>query len=239
MWDKAINNTDYQYSYGQGLEGAKPVNVAGAQSSARFAWGAKMDGLSTIQYDGNSYAYSPYKNNISNFYRVGPSLNNTGGGSGGGDRGTFRLSLSNLDNSSIVRNGGLNRKTINLNVNQKITDKLSATVVANYIDEQDRNRAQLSDGPGNPNNGLFLAPNINENILKPGTDSKGNEIVFSDDNYVTNPWFAVTKFINITGRNRLISSVSAKYNFTDWLYAQGRVGYDLENDRIFQVTPTG
>jgi len=239
VWDKAINYTDYQYVYGQGQNGAKPANVAEAQKTGRLSFGGKLDGTPTIQYDGNSYAYSPYKKNIANFYRTGPSLTNTVSVSSGGDRGTFRLSLSNLDNSSIVRNSGLNRKTINLNVSQKITDKLNATVVANYIDEQDKNRAQLSDGPGNPNNGLFLATNINENILKPGYDSKGNEIVFSDDNYVTNPWFAVNKFINNTGRKRLISSVSAKYNLTDWLYAQGRVGYDLENDRILQVTPTG
>ena len=238
-WDRAINSTDYQYEYGQGQNGVRPGNTTEARNTSRLAWGAKMDGLPTIQYDGNSYAYSPYKNNIANFYRVGPSLTNTVAVSSGGDQGTFRLSLSNLDNSSIVRNGGLNRKTINLNVSQKITDKLSATVVANYIDEQDKNRAQLSDGPGNPNNGLFLAPNINENILRPGYDSQGNEVVFSDDNYVTNPWFAVTKFINNTSRKRLIAAISAKYNFTDWLYAQGRVGYDLENDRIFQVTPTG
>ncbi|HTI08571.1 MAG TPA: SusC/RagA family TonB-linked outer membrane protein [Puia sp.] len=239
MWDKAINFTDYQYVYGQGQNGNKPANQTEAQNTGRLAWGAKMDGASVIAFDGNSYAYSPYKKNIADFYRTGPSLTNTIAVSGGGERGTFRLSLSNLDNSSIVRNSGINRKTINLNVMQKITDKLTASIIANYIDEQDRNRSQLSDGPGNPNNGMFLAPNIKEKILSPGYDSKGNEIVFSDDNYVTNPYFAVNKFINNTGRKRLISSVSGKYNFTDWLYLQGRVGYDLENDRIFQVTPTG
>jgi len=238
-WDKAVNSTDYQYVYGQGQNGIKPGNATEARNTARLAWGAKMDGASVIQYNGNSYPYSPYKKNIADFYQIGPTFTNTVALSSGGDRGTFRLSLSNLDNSSIVRNSGLNRKTINLNVTQKVTDNLSATVIANYIDEQDKNRAQLSDGPGNPNNGLFLAPNISENILKPGYDSKGNEIVFSDDNYVTNPWFAVNKFINNTGRKRLIAALSAKYNFTDWLYAQGRIGYDLENDRIFQVTPTG
>ncbi|HMH24167.1 MAG TPA: SusC/RagA family TonB-linked outer membrane protein [Puia sp.] len=238
-WDKAVNNTDFQYVYGQGQNGAKPANKVEAQNTARLAWGGKLDGQSVIQYDGNSYAYSPYKDNIKNFYRTGPSLTNTVSIGGGNDRGTFRLSLSNLDNSSIVRNSGLDRKTINLNLSQKITDKLSATVVANYIDEAGRNRAQLSDGPGNPNNGFFLAPNINENILKPGYDATGTEVVFSDDNYVTNPWFVVSKFINNTGRKRLITAVTGKYNFTDWLYAQGRVGYDLENDRILQITPTG
>ncbi|HMH24169.1 MAG TPA: SusC/RagA family TonB-linked outer membrane protein [Puia sp.] len=239
LWDKAINNTDFQYVYGQGQNGAKPANITEARNTTRLSWGARLDGSPFTQFDGNTYNYSAYKDNVANFYRTGPSLTNTIALSGGNDRSTFRLSLSNLDNSSVLRNSGLDRKTINLNLTEKITGKLTATVMANYIDESDRNRSQLSDGPGNPNNGFFLATNIDENILRPGYDATGAEIVFSDDNYVTNPWFVVNKFINNTGRKRLIAAVTGKYNFTDWLYAQGRVGYDLENDRIFQVAPTG
>jgi TonB-linked SusC/RagA family outer membrane protein len=238
-WDRAINNTDYQYEYGQGLEGVRPANATAAIKSNRFAWGEKMDGKATPQYNGQSYAYSPFKDNLRNFYRTGPSLTNTVSVGQGTDRGNFRLSASSLDNSSIVRNSGINRKNITLNATQKITDKLSATVFADYIDEQDRNRPQLSDGPGDPNNFQFLAPNVDERIFQPGQDANGNEIVFSDDNYVTNPWFVVRNWINNTSRHRLISAVSAKYNFTDWLYAMGRAGYDKEDDRIFQVTPTG
>jgi TonB-linked SusC/RagA family outer membrane protein len=239
QWDRAMNNTDFQYQYGQGVEGAKPVTTTGALTSNRFAWGSKLDGSQTIQYNGKNYAYSPFKDNLKNFYRTGPSLTNTVSVGSGTDRGNYRLSVSSLDNSSIVRNSGLDRKTINLNATQKITDKLSTTVFINYIDEQDRNRPQLSDGPGDPNNFQFLSPNVDERIFQPGQDANGNEIVFSDDNYVTNPWFVVRNFINNTSRHRLIGAVSGKYNFTDWLYVMGRVGYDKEDDRIFQVTPTG
>ncbi len=237
--DKPIDYTDYQYVYGQGLYGAKPANATAAQNSARFSWGAKLDGSQVIGFDGKQYAYSPYKDNIANFYRSGSSVTNTVAVSGGGDKGSFRLSLSNLSNQSIVRNSGIDRKTVNLNVKQKITDKLEVTVMENYIQQEDKNQSFLSDGPGNPNNGLFLANNINENILKPGYDASGNEVVFSDDPYVTNPWFVVNKWINNLSRKRLISDVSAKYNFTDWLYIQSRLGYDLENDRGLGVTPTG
>ncbi len=240
MFDKAINYTDYQYVYGQGQQGVKPGNVADAQASGRLSWGSKLDGSSTIQYDGNSYAYSAYKDNIKNFYRTGPSLTNTISVSSGTDRGNFRLSASNLDNKSIVRNSGLSRKTINLNLEQKVTDKLKVSVLANYIDQEDKNKSLLSDGPLNPNNGLFLANNINEKILAPGYDPlTGQEIQFSDDNYVTNPWFVVNQYKATLGRKRLISAVTAKYNFTEWLYAQGRIGYDQENDRAFSVTPWG
>jgi len=239
QFDKAANYTDYQYVYGSGDAGLKPTTTAGALSSNRFAWGAKMDGTQVVQYNGKTYAYSPFKDNIRNFYQTGPTWTNTVSVGAGTDRGNFRLSASTLDNTSIVRNSGIARRTINLNVNQKITDRLSATLFANYIDEQDHNRPQLSDGPGDPNNFQFLAPNVDERIFQPGQDANGREIVFSDDNYVTNPWFVVKNWVNNTGRKRLIGNTSVKYNFLDWLYAMGRVGIDKEDDRIFQVTPTG
>src|SRR5262249_4571885 len=100
-------------------------------------------------------------------------------------------------------------------------------------------RAGLSDGPGNPNNGFFLASNIDERILAPGYDATGKEIVFSDDPYVTNPYFVINKWKTSIGRKRLISAISGKYNFTSWLYAMARLGYDHINDRGEGVTPTG
>jgi outer membrane receptor protein involved in Fe transport len=240
MVEKAVDNTDFQYVYGQGVGGAKPTTAASAQASGRMSWGGKLDGSQVIQFDGKTYAYSAVKDNISNFYRSGPSLTNTVALSKGGDNGAFRLSFSNLSNNSIVRNSGLKRNTINLNLDQNITSKLSVKFVANYVDEQSKNRPQLSDGPMNANNGLFLATNINENILNPGYDpATGNEIQFSDDEYVTNPWFVVNQYVNNLGRKRLITSTAVKYNFTSWLYAQGRIGYDLAHDRLFKVEPTG
>ncbi|MDX2045849.1 MAG: SusC/RagA family TonB-linked outer membrane protein [Chitinophagaceae bacterium] len=240
MAENAIDNTDFQYVYGQGVGGIKPATVAAAQQSGRMSWGAKLDGSSVIQFDGNSYPYSPAKDNIKNFYRTGTSFTNTIAVSKGGENGAFRLSFSNLDNKSILRNSGLDRKTINLNIDQDITDRLSVKFVANYIDEQSQNRPQLSDGPMNGNNGLFLATNIDQSILAPGYNPvTGYEIQFSDDEYVTNPWFVVNQYVNNLGRKRLITSGTVRYNFAKWLYAQGRVGYDLAHDRLFKVTPWG
>jgi TonB-linked SusC/RagA family outer membrane protein len=237
--DKPIDYSDYQYEYGQGQNGEKPATAAAALGTDRLSWGSKLDGSQVIGYDGNQYTYSPYKNNFTNFYRNGYTLTNTISVSGGGDNGTYRVSASTLGNDNVTINSGISRKTFNLNLNQNVTQKLNVSVIGNYIDEQDRNREYLSDGPGNPNNFLFLATNVNNEIFKPGYNPDGSEIVFSDDNYVTNPWFVVNRWINNTGRKRLIGSLSARYNFTDWIYAMARVGYDHENDDYLQVTPTG
>ncbi|SHL98192.1 SusC/RagA family TonB-linked outer membrane protein [Chitinophaga sp. CF418] len=239
--DKAIDYTEYQYTYGQGQHGVKPANAADALSSTRLSWGSKLDGSMTPQFDGKSYAYSAVDDNISRFYRSGPTFTNTLSVSGGGEKGVFRVSASSMDNRSILRNSGLKRKTFNLNLEQNVTTKLKISALVNYIDDKSQNRPQLSDGPLNANNGIFLATNINEDLMKPGynPDNNGREVVWTDDNFVSNPWFVVNQYMNNIDRRRWISALTARYDLFDFLYAQARIGYDNINDRKFRVTPWG
>ena len=240
--DKPIDPTDFQYEYGQGQHGAKPANATDALNTTRLSWGAKLDGQSTIQFDGSSYPYSAQKNNIEDFYRTALGSTNTVSVGSGTENGNFRLSASNLDALSVVNNSNLVRRTVNLNINQTIWNKLNVSLLATYIDEASHNRAYLSDGPLNPNNVQFLAANVNQSLLSPGYDPTspvGVEQSWTDDIYVTNPYFVVNKGINDVARKRLISAITARYNFNDWIYLQGRVGWDVLNDRYLQVNPTG
>jgi TonB-linked SusC/RagA family outer membrane protein len=238
QFDQAIHSEDFQQVYGQGQLGQKPVSVTDALNAGSLAWGAKLDGSSVIQFDGKSYPYSAVKNNIYSFYNTGRTFTNTVAFTGGGANGSYRLSLSDANNNAIVPNSGLDRKTINFNTTQTVIPHLDVTVIANYINDVEKNKSSLSDGPGNPNNVLFLAPNEDQKILAPGYNSAGVEQQFTNDNYVTNPYFAAYKFVSNTNRQRLIGSLSGKYNFTDWAYAQLRMGYDNINDKRIDITPT-
>jgi TonB-linked SusC/RagA family outer membrane protein len=239
--DRAVDNTDFQDQYGQGSQNLRPTDKASAIVSGNTAWGQRLDGTPTIGIDGQLHAYSKVKGNINNFYRTAPSWTNTVAISGGGEKGTYRLSLSNLDNKSILRNSGLTRRTVNFNTSYDLTTKLSFNLTASYIDQNDTNRPQLSDSPLNANNILFLAPNIDQNTLNPGFDANNNglETAWNSDSYATNPWFVVNQFVNDVSRKRLISSLSARYDFTSYLFLQGRIGYDYSSDRRFGVTPYG
>lgn len=239
--DQAINFTNYQYQYGQGLNGQRPQNQISALNSGMLSWGERLDGASTIQFDGNRYPYSAVRNNMSQFYRIGSSLTNSLALSAGNENGSFRLSLANLDNQSILRNSGLRRRTVNFNGTQKF-GKLTIDLMANFVDDFSNNRPQLSDGPMNANNINFLATNVSEAILRPGYDvsaERGNEIQYNDDIFVTNPWFVVNRYENDLKRKRLISAITAKYDFTKSLYGLVRLGYDSMNDELFKITPTG
>ncbi len=237
--DKVRNDLDYQNQYGQGVNGQKPTDAGSAMNDGSLAWGPRLDGSMVPQFDGKSYAYSAVPNNILSFYNTGHTFTNTVAFTGGGDNGSFRFSLSDLNNAGVVPNSGLDRKSFNLNTTQSVTKKLDVNLVANYIVDNEKNRASLSDGPGNPNNVLFLAPNEDQKILAPGYGPTGAESQFTNDNYVTNPYFAAYKFSSTTSRDRLITSASAKYNFTNWLYGQVRLGYDIINDKRVDITPTG
>ncbi|WP_158827480.1 SusC/RagA family TonB-linked outer membrane protein [Mucilaginibacter lacusdianchii] len=239
QFDKPVDNTDFQQVYGQGQNGTKPGTAAEALLTGNLAWGPKMDGSQVIQFNGQTYAYSPVKDNYISFYRTAPSYTNTVSLTNGGENGSFRLSLSNLRANSIVPNSYLDRKTFNFNGQQSVTKKLDITVIANYLIEKGKNRSALSDGPGNPNNVQFLAPNEDQSILANSRTATGREQSFTNDTYVTNPYFAAYEFQNNTIRKRLISSLAAKYNFTKWLYAQARLGYDNINDTRTSIEPTG
>jgi TonB-linked SusC/RagA family outer membrane protein len=237
--DKVRNDLDYQTQYGQGQNGQKPTDIGSAMNDGSLAWGPRLDGSQVIQFDGKMYPYSAVPNNILSFYRTGHTFSNTVAFTGGGDHGAFRFSVSDLNNASVVPNSGLDRKSFNLNTTQSVTSKLDVSLVANYIVDNENNRPGLSDGPGNPNNVLFLSPNEDQRILAPGYGANGAETQFTNDNYVTNPYFAAYKFVTNTSRERLITTASAKYNFTNWLYAQLREGYDVINDKRIDITPTG
>jgi TonB-linked SusC/RagA family outer membrane protein len=238
--DDVVDHTDFQYEYGQGLLGVKPVSGASAYQSGQSSWGAKIDGSNTPQFDGVSRPYSAQKDNIKNFYRTGTTLTNTIAMSGGNENGNFRLSASNMLNQSVVPNSGITRNTFNLNVNSRLMRKLILAVIGNYIIEKSDNRPSLSDSPGNSNYGItFLPTTLSQDVLKPGYLPDGSEINYSSGVYQTNPWFAAERFINNLSRNRFIASASLRYEFTDWLYLQGRIGRDFSNDRSTSVTPTG
>lgn len=241
QFDKAVDNSDYQYEYGQGQHGIRPNNRNAAISDGLYSWGEKLDGASTIASDGNSYPYSAVTDNVSTFYRTAPSVTNSVSVAGGGEKGTYRLSAANLDAKSVLPNSGMVRKTFNFSTNQQLSDKLSVNLVANYIDQNDKNKAYLSDSPLNANYSVqFLPTNTNVGILAPGFDSvTGAEMTWNDNSYVTNPYFVTSQLVNNNARKRFIAAITTKYSFTSYLSLQARLGYDLTNDRSLSVTPTG
>jgi TonB-linked SusC/RagA family outer membrane protein len=238
--DQPLNLTDWQYEYGSGSRGLAPTSQGEAIAFGRMSWGAKLDGSSVVQPDGVSRPYIAQKNNIKNFYNTGSTFSNTVALTGGTEAANFRFSASNLDNKGIVPNNSVNRKTFNLSANGVLAKKIQFEGKAQYNIEETKNRTFTADFQKNPNAGAQLvATNIDVRTLAPGVDAKGNEVVWSDYIYATNPYFAINKIVNGDTRRRFIGSFTTKYNITDAFYARARLGIDNSIISGFNVEPSG
>lgn len=235
-----IDYRDFQTTYGQGSQGNKPTTATAALNTGDKSWGAVQDGSNAVNLLGNTYQYSQGPDNWKNFYKTGINNQSSVAISGSTDQMTYRVGLSNLYNSSNIPNSGMKQQGINLNTTYNISKKLSLAVTANYIFEQVKNRALLSDASTNVNATLmYLANGYDVRWLKPGVKADGTELTPTNQLYFNNPYFLTDYHQNNTDRNRLTGGATLKYNILDWLYAQAQVTRDGYIFDFRKVTPTG
>jgi len=139
-FDQPINYHDFQDKYGQGVNGLKPADQNAAYQSGQSSWGEKLDGTMVMQYDGVARPYVAQKDNFKNFYKTGSTFTNTVSIGNSNESGSYRFSASDLNNKAIIPNSGLSKNTFNLNVNYKVTSKLTFDLVANYVVDNYKNR---------------------------------------------------------------------------------------------------
>lgn len=229
----------YQYEYGMGNRGLKPTTVQEALTSN--SWGAKLDGSSVIQFDGKSRPYSAVQDNLTNFYRTGRTFTNSVALTGATERATYRLSMNDLSNTSVIPNSGLRRNNFALNVNANLGEKLSMITNIKYIIEKATNRPRLSDSPGSATYAINAMPtSLGVAALKESqVDARNYELTWSDNIYIQNPYYAAYNWLNSDQKNRIIGTFEPRYDINDWLYLKGRIGFDNFSYRYQDQTPYG
>jgi TonB-linked SusC/RagA family outer membrane protein len=271
------NLTDFQTSHGSGGM-VSPAGVPGLQNQFakkpesiqeafnnnwnQQAWGPRLDGTETVQFDGKTRPYSDAGDNWKRFYQLGHQLTNTIALTGGSETQSFRLSLSDLRSKGNFPNSGFDRFNATLTANSKIGNKITMNAKVLYSNENTKNRPRLSDAPGNANLALYYTPadvNINDMIgdpNKPGAvpsvamqqemgivirDQKnpGEEFQSSGNIFQNNPWWSSYQYRNFDTRDRVIANGEVRYNITDFLYLSGQGGMDLWTLKNTQLTPQG
>ncbi|MCX6218486.1 SusC/RagA family TonB-linked outer membrane protein [Spirosoma sp.] len=231
---------NWQYEYGQGLDGKKPTTVTEAKSTGRLSYGAKMDGLPTIQVDGQMHPYSPQKDNLKNFYRTGTNYINSLAFTGGSETVNFRLGLNNTQSNSIVPNSSFSRRIANLNLNAFLGKKLSVETVFQYNVEEGINRPKVGYADFNPHWATYLIANVVDiRSLAPGYDPvTGKETEWNPVPAAPNPYFVINKFKNNDTKHRFISQGSIRYDILDNLFIKGSVSQDFYSFSSEYVQPT-
>ena len=206
-------------------------------------WGGAMDGR-PIKYEYmpelGVVPFSPQPvDNIENFYRTGTTFTNTIAISGGNERSSARLSISDLSNESIVPNSSFDRQNITLRATHQVSDKLFIDAKINYTRQEGHNR---------PQNGIsFMSLPANLEIIPRSVDLDWLKDHTRDDGLMANfkpgspynPYWLTEKFENNDTRDRIIGMARIKYDFTDWLSVQARTGTDFYTDKRFAMIPQG
>ncbi|NII26263.1 SusC/RagA family TonB-linked outer membrane protein [Pseudoflavitalea sp. X16] len=239
--EKVAMFPDYQYEYGQGDGGVKPTDISAAQTTGRRSFGAKIDGSTDyMAADGKTHPYVAQKDNLKHFYQTGTTFTNTVALSGGNDAIIYRFSLSDLNAKSILPTNTYNRKTANLNLSAKLSDRLRLESVIQYNIEKGNNRPIAGDALGNPNWTPYeVANTVDIRWLSPGYDASGNEILWNDAGIVTNSYFVINKFKQTDTKNRFIGQATISYDVLKNLTVKGTITRDFYNYNFSSVLPTG
>ncbi len=227
---QALDYSDYQTEYGTGSNGVRPSTQAQAQSFGNLAWGEKYDGVPTVQYDGILRPYLPDKNRTKEFYNTGNSYVNTLALSGGNASTSYRVSFSNQDANGISPGNSYHKRIFNLGLNSKVTNKLTLQLNINYTHEENNNPPLVgAQGIGFSSFLNRIPLTVAISTLKTSVENPDGTILSTNpfNGLLTNPYYLIGRMFNKTKRDRLLGTVSLRYDFTKWLYLQGRVNADF------------
>jgi TonB-linked SusC/RagA family outer membrane protein len=240
---EALNFLDEieQTEYGQGLGGARFTTFGQAQGNGQFGWGEKLDGVPTMNFDGEMRPYSAHPQQLFDFLQTGTNFTNTIGFSGGGEKGSFRASFSNTDSKGNQPTNEYKRRIFNVGINHNITKKLNFMLNLNYADEDNINPPQIGTQGEGAVNFFNRMPNsvpieaYRDHAIDPVTGAEWKTNGFLGT--VNNPYYQLQKgqFFK-EHRNRLLGTATLRYQLTNWLYAQGRFNYD--NGRVLSESNT-
>src|SRR5690606_26103903 len=224
--NQVLDFTNFQTEYGIGINGVRPATQGQAAGQGHMSWGERHDGVLTPSFDGVMRPYSALgKNRIKEYYRTGNAMTNSIALSGGGDKGSFRTSFAHTESDGIDPINSYGRKIVNLGINQKITDKLSLSMNVNYAHENNNNPPQVGQqGQGAANFLHRLSLTVPTSALR---DSNYDPVTTTErvtsgfQGTMINPYYINDRIFFLDTRDRILGTATLRYEFTDWLYAQG------------------
>ncbi|OJX29643.1 MAG: SusC/RagA family TonB-linked outer membrane protein [Chryseobacterium sp. 36-9] len=251
---------EYQSQYGQGYLGNVMATYQGSPRALfghDASYGAPYDpNLMVWQYDAfipNSPSYgkkTPWvmaQNGPITFFEKGVNQVNNIALSGGNDKATFRLSYANANATDILPNSSLMKNNFGGNASYKLTDKLTATIFANYITQNTKGRNSTGYGDNIITNfRQWWATNVDlktQQYLYENFRENYTWNIKSVSNlapqYWDNPYFQRYENYQTDNRDRFAGNFSLIYDISKNFNVLGRVGIDGYNMMIEERRAVG
>ncbi len=257
---------DFQNQYGQGNSGQFAFVDGlggGINDNISYSWGPRLDeGILIPQFDspvslpdgsvvrggdvavhgGAPITATPFvshPDNLRDFYRTGSTLTNNLAIGAGFAKGSYRLSLTDLRNTSIIPGSDLERQTLGGNLTFQPTEKWEIATSFSYIHTQSDNRPANGYGSENVNYSLVAwgPRSLDINALKeywqPGLE--GLQQYSFNYTFFDNPYFILRENRNAFDRHRLFGNLSARRILNEHWSIRASTGLDrLDEARTFR-----
>ncbi|WP_026776674.1 SusC/RagA family TonB-linked outer membrane protein [Polaribacter sp. Hel_I_88] len=261
-FDSAFRLPEFQNEFGQGNSGNfEYVDGLGGgiNDNITYSWGPRLDvgnlipqfdspvtladgtivrGGDTSLYSGLSItptAFNSNPDNLKDFYQTGITTINNIAINDSFDRGSYRLSITDLDSESIIPGVNLDRKTAALKLNFNPTEKTKITSSVNYVNSSSDNRPSNGYGSENANYSLVAwgPRSLNIDSLRdywqPGLE--GVQQYSFNYTFFDNPFFILHENTNSFNRDRVFGNIAINHKFTDKLSFSLRSGMDYSSEK--------
>lgn len=184
--------------------------------------------------------YQASDNDASTFYETSVMLNNSVALEGASENGSYRVGLTDMRQKGILPNSQLNRSNASLNLNYKLSDKLTLSAASQIALTKGNGRFGTGYDSRNPNQSFRQWYNVSTDMNKQweAYDKTGKNLTWNPlgftfaesdrttPHYFDNPYFMRYESYQNDERNRFIGNIAATYQLTDWLSVMGRVTND-------------
>jgi TonB-linked SusC/RagA family outer membrane protein len=226
--------TTYAQGFGGGADNGEGTLTPGTYLSfddgggTSGSWGPSIGSDSTL----SSY------DNMDKFFKTGQGFTHNLSLSAGGEKASFRMALSQLDQSGVIPNTTLNRTSIRITGDVKVSEKFKMGATASYI-KTGGLKAQNGSNLSGVMLGLTRAPASwdlegGENGFL-NADGTQYQYFFAYDN----PLFTAYRNPFRDNIDRILGNVFLDYSPYTWLNIVSRTGIDYYTDKREQVFSIG
>jgi TonB-linked SusC/RagA family outer membrane protein len=227
------------------------VNELIVPTSEDASWGAKFDpNLKVIDWVGleptdaahylKAVPWVAAKHDIRDFFETGVKQNYNVAFDGGNDKGTYRLSYTNLDEKGILPNSQIKKNIFNFSGSYNFTPKLTVESNVSYINDITTGRYGTGYDAGNPMQSLgqWFQANVDIKDLKTymitpdGRQRTWNYGYYDDLTpiYHNNIYWTRLKNYENDGRDRVFGNALLRYKLASWITLEGRIATDTYSE---------